>query len=87
MRAIIADMPKRTSRLVFTPRGWEIFKLILEGNSTPKIAELICISYSGVLRHREKMLEQNDCHSMNELVAKFYGFSSDFILEIPDIGV
>ncbi len=84
MWAIMADMPKRTSRLVFTPRGREIFKLILKGKTTTEIAELICISYSGVLRHREKMLEQNDCHSMNELVAKYYGFSSDFI---PDIGV
>ena len=57
--------------LRLTPRGKEVFNLIMEGLTIAEIAERLGISYSGVLRHREKMLLQNDCHSMPELVAKF----------------
>ena len=83
MRAIIAGMAKKTSHLVLTQRGKDVFELILEGKTINEIAELLCISHSGVLRHREKMLEQNGCHSMNELVAKYYGLLSDFLPDIP----
>lgn len=55
-----------------TPRGKDIFTLILEGKKISDIAQELCISYSGVLRNREKMLFQNDCHSMTELIAKYH---------------
>ena len=81
MRAILSGLPKTAAQLVLTPRGMEVFQLILAGKTSKEISELFCINYSGILRHREKMLEQNDCHSMNELVAKYYGLSSD---SLPD---
>ena len=81
MRAIISETKRNLSQLVLTPRGKEVFELILDGKTSNEIAGFLGISYSGVLRHREKMLEQNDCHSMNELVAKYYGLSAD---SLPD---
>lgn len=58
----------------FTPRGREVFHLILEGKTCTEIAELLNMSKSGVRRHKEKMLLQNDCTSMLELVAKYNRF-------------
>lgn len=86
MRAILSGLPKNVSQLVLTPRGREVFQLILAGKTSKEIAEIFCISYSGVLRHREKMLEQNDCHSMTELIAKYYNLSPDSLPELPCIG-
>ena len=87
MRVIITGMTKTISQLILTPRGRDIFELILEGKKTNEIAKFLCISYSGVLRHREKMLEQNNCHSMTELVAKYYGLLSDYLPDIHCTGV
>lgn len=56
-----------------TPRGREVFELIMHGLTIAQIAERMSISYSGVLRHREKILMQNDCRTMLELVAKYHG--------------
>lgn len=81
MRAIISETKRNLSQLVLTPRGKEVFELILDGKTSNEIAGFLGISYSGVLRHREKILEQNDCHSMNELVAKYYGLLAD---SLPD---
>ena len=55
-----------------TPRGREVFRLIREGWSDQRIAGYLGISYSGVRRHREKMLLDNGCDSMLELVARYY---------------
>ncbi|WP_366140992.1 helix-turn-helix transcriptional regulator [uncultured Desulfovibrio sp.] len=55
----------------FTQRGKEVFLLILDGFSNREIAVQLSISPSGVKRHREKMLLQNGCTSMMELVAKY----------------
>lgn len=41
------------------------------------ISEHLGISYSAVRRHREKMLLQNKCHSMLELLSKHRSSSSD----------
>ena len=81
MRAILSETKRNLSQLILTPRGSDVFELVMDGKTSSEIAESLCISYSGVLRHREKMLEQNDCHSMNELVAKYYGLSAD---SLPD---
>lgn len=56
-----------------TPRGREVFKLSMQGLSIKKISERLGISYSGVLRHREKMLLENECSSMLQLIAKYRG--------------
>lgn len=60
------------SVLRLTPRGKDVFKLVLNGLTIAQIADRLGISYSGVLRHREKMLLQNCCHSMGELIAKHH---------------
>lgn len=82
MRAIMSGIPTNVSQIALTPRGREIFQLILAGKTSKEIAENFCISYSGVLRHREKMLEQNNCHSMTELIAKYYNLSDDSLPEL-----
>lgn len=76
MRAIASELATNISELTLTSRGKEVFELALEGKTISEISKLLCISFSGVLRHREKMLEENACHSMNELIAKYYGLFS-----------
>ncbi|WP_418216122.1 LuxR C-terminal-related transcriptional regulator [Bilophila wadsworthia] len=61
------------STIQLTPRGREVFELVLHGLSIKEISERLGISYSGVLRHREKMLLVNKCASMLELIAKYHG--------------
>lgn len=58
--------------LRFTPRGKEVFRLMLEGLSDKQIAVRLGISYSGVRRHKEKMLLVNGCASILELIAKYH---------------
>lgn len=61
------------STLRFSPRGKEVFLLIKEGFTHKRIAEHLGMSVNGVKRHREKMLLQNDCKSILELIAKYQG--------------
>lgn len=68
-------------KLNLTPRGREVFALYLEGMSRAQIAERLGISESGVKRHREKMLWQNDCESIDELVAKYRGTDMPIVQE------
>lgn len=58
--------------LKLTPRGKEVFALMLTGMADKKIAERLGISYSGVRRHKEKMLLMNGCNTVLELVSKYY---------------
>jgi DNA-binding CsgD family transcriptional regulator len=58
--------------LRFSPRGKEVFALMLEGLGNTEISERLGMSVSGVKRHREKMLLQNDCKSILKLIAKYY---------------
>jgi DNA-binding CsgD family transcriptional regulator len=59
--------------LRFTPRGKEVFALMLQGLRQMVIGERMGMSVSGVKRHKEKMLLQNDCNSMTELLLKYHG--------------
>ena len=52
MRAIASDFATNISELMLTSRGKEVFELAL----ISEISKLLYISFSGVLRHREKML-------------------------------
>lgn len=56
-----------------TPRGTYVFYMSLNGFTTVRIARDLKMTKSGVRRHREKMLLVNDCNSMLELAAKYYG--------------
>ena len=60
----------------FTPRGREVFYLILKGKTSTEIAELLNMSKSGVRRHKEKMLLDNDCKTIIELISKCYANNS-----------
>lgn len=64
-----ASTTQRTVR--FSPRGREVMELFMRGFTYKEIAEQLSMSRSGVSRHREKMLWQNDCKSMLELIAKY----------------
>ena len=65
------------STIQLTPRGREVFELAMSGLSIKEISRRLGISYSGVLRHREKMLLVNECNSMLELIAKYRGTYPD----------
>jgi len=58
--------------VTFTPRGKEIFLLIIDGFTDSKIAVQLGICYNSVRRHREKMLMANNCNNMIELIAKYH---------------
>ena len=66
------ELEFKSHYLKLTPRGAEVFRLILEGVTDHGIAKRLGISYSGVRRHKEKMLLANGCASMLELVAKYH---------------
>ena len=75
MLHILRTMPENAvpATLRFSPRGKEVFILIMEGFSIKEISGRMGIGISGVKRHREKMLLQNNCTTMLELVAKHHG--------------
>lgn len=62
----------RASPLRLTPRGLEVFMHILKGLSTKEVAENLGMSTSCVRRHKEKMLLQNNCGTMLELITRHY---------------
>ena len=61
------------SEVKLTPRGAEVFALVLSGMSDRHIAEHLGISYSAVRRHKEKMIQVNKCGTIKELIAKHHG--------------
>lgn len=61
----------QNSTLKFTERGKKVFALHLSGIPDWKIGEMLGMSYSGVRRHKEKMLNANACKSMRELVLRY----------------
>lgn len=71
----------QASPLRLTPRGLEVFMDILKGLSTKEVAENLGMSTSCVRRHKEKMLLQNNCGTMMELIARHYAQNES--LHIP----
>ena len=59
--------------LRFTPRGREVFALIMEGLTGKAISERLGIGLNGIKRHKDKMLWQNNCETMRELIARYRG--------------
>ncbi len=55
-----------------SPRGHEVLRLFMKGFTYKQIGENLGMSISGVQRHREKMLWQNNCDSMMQLIAKYH---------------
>jgi DNA-binding CsgD family transcriptional regulator len=62
-----------------TPRGKEVLRLTMARMTDRQISEHMCISRSGVRRHKEKMLLQNDCESMPELMARYRAVNDEEI--------
>ncbi len=56
-----------------SPRGKEVFALLLQGLNNAAIGGRLGMGVNGVKRHREKMLLQNGCKSILELIAKYHG--------------
>lgn len=73
MHTLNATQQTVPTGIKLSPRGAEVFTLILQSTSNTHIAEHLGVSYSAVRRHREKMLLDNGCSTMNELIAKYYG--------------
>ena len=69
---LLANLQVDISLIKLTPRGKEVFELAMLGLSINEISHRLGISYSAVLRHREKMLLENKCNSMFELIMKCY---------------
>jgi DNA-binding CsgD family transcriptional regulator len=60
-----------TPAVRLTKRGKEALCLLISGMTNRQVAESMRITLSGVRRHRETMLLQNNCKSMLELIAKY----------------
>lgn len=74
MLAVLGKQPDMdVSPLRLTPRGAKVFALLVQGMSAARIGQQLGISYSAVRRHYEKMLFQNKCGTMLELLAKHHG--------------
>lgn len=84
MLAVLGRKPDTgLSPLRLTPRGAEVFALLVQGVSAARIGQQLGISYSAVRRHVEKMLFQNKCDTMLELLAKHHGHCADNGLKNP----
>ena len=58
-------------KMKLSPRGRQRVELFMHGMTYKQIAKQLSISRSGVRRHLEKMLWQNECKSMLELIARY----------------
>ena len=54
-----------------TKRGKSVFQLFLRGLRDREIGEKLGMSYSGVRRHKEKILQTNACTTMYELALMY----------------
>lgn len=59
----LAGLPER-----LTSREREILRLIAEGKSTPRIADILCISKKTIDTHRGNLMRKLGLHSVTELV-------------------
>jgi DNA-binding NarL/FixJ family response regulator len=69
--ALIEDYRQRTELDPYdrlTTREREILRLIAEGHTSQKIANLLVISLKTVLGHRTKIMEKLDIHNRTELI-------------------
>lgn len=58
----------KTGLDVLTMREREVLELVAEGNTTPKIAEILGLSPKTISRHRERIMNKLKMHSTAELV-------------------
>lgn len=53
---------------LLSEREQQVFRLIVEGNSTKKVAEILCVSPKTVEKHRANVMEKLDIHDLVGLV-------------------
>lgn len=82
MLHILRTVPEFTTpTLNFSQRGKEVFMLIREGLTNKQVGKRLGMGVNGVKRHKERMLLENKCATMLELIAKYHGMSSGAISE------
>jgi len=59
--------PKRTGYDSLSEREQRVFLLMVEGNSTKEMAEILCLSPKTVEKHRSSVMKKLDLHSMVEM--------------------
>ena len=62
---------RQQNHLKISPRAKDILDLFMRGKTYEQIASHLGISVSGVRRHVEKCLIQNECSSTLELISKY----------------
>lgn len=62
----------KQNHIQLTPRGREVFSLIIKGKTDSVISHQLGISKSAVRRHKEKIILSNECDSILSLVTKYY---------------
>lgn len=70
------DLSSASQAVRLSPRGRQVLELSMRGFTYNQIAEELGISRSGVRRHQEKMLWQNECKSMLELISKYSSWTN-----------
>lgn len=70
---VLRKYTKKRQMIIATSREFEVIELIMDGLTTNEISEYLAIKKSTVLRHRENLLKNNSCSSMEELVFKYFG--------------
>ena len=70
------DLSSASQAVRLSPRGRQVLELSMRGFTYNQIAEDLGISRSGVRRHQEKMLWQNECKSMLELISKYSSWTN-----------
>ena len=55
---------------LFTPREKEVIKLTVEGNKSPKVADILMISVHTVHTHRKNIMKKSKCNNWIEFSSK-----------------
>ena len=61
----------KNNSIKITPREKEVIELFMRGKTYEQIAECLGISISGVRRHLERVILQNELKSTLELISKY----------------
>lgn len=69
-KIIISSMKSKdvTGEIQLTKKETEVLKLIADGNTTPEIAEKLCIAHSTVETHRRNLIEKTGVKNTKGLV-------------------
>lgn len=66
----VEDDDVHTTKELFTAREKEVIKLTVEGNKSPKVADLLMISIHTVHTHRKNIMKKSNCKNWVEFSSK-----------------